>query len=244
MYFKVLNETLKQYNFQYQLGLNIDTNPFDDKKCKNGLHFCTADKIPLWLGYGSKLAFVSIPEDAKIIHFSDKSKSDRLIIEKVIDLKDWEMWKNEEFCSEALFKSNLATCYIKNRQYYSVFNETLTHCDHKYDIGLNVTTPYYTWSESICFCTAENIHSLLNSQSSKLAFVSIPNDAKINYFSDKNLTNKIIIEKVIHLKDWEMWKNKEFCLKAVKKNGLVLKFIENQTETVCLEAVKQNGIAI
>jgi hypothetical protein len=245
MYFKVLNETLKQHNFQYQLGLNIDSNLFDDKECQNGLHFCTLENVPRWLGYGSKLAFVSIPEDAKILHFDDKSKADKLVIEKIIDLKDWEMWKNEEFCSDALFKNNFATLYVKNRQYYTVFDETLTHDDQKYSLGLNIISPYYTNSKSISFYTAENIHFILGKKRNpKLAFVTIPNDAKISYFSDANLTNKLFIEKIINIEDWEMWKDEEFCRKIVKHSGFMLKYIVNQTDEICLEAVKENGYAL
>lgn len=33
-------------------------------------------------------------------------------------------------------------------------------------------------------------------------------------------------------------------LDMVKKNGLKLKHVENQTEEICLEAVKQNGLAL
>ena len=36
----------------------------------------------------------------------------------------------------------------------------------------------------------------------------------------------------------------EICLEAVKKNGLLLKYVENKTDEICLEAVKKNGLAL
>jgi len=36
----------------------------------------------------------------------------------------------------------------------------------------------------------------------------------------------------------------EICLEAVKQNGWVLKYVHEQTEKICLEAVKENGWAL
>ena len=36
----------------------------------------------------------------------------------------------------------------------------------------------------------------------------------------------------------------ELCLAAVKQNGIALVYVTNQTETICLGAVKENGIAL
>lgn len=98
-----MTDDLNHRCFQYQLRLNVDTNPFDDKECGKGLYFCSLENVPHWCRFGSKLAFVSIPDDTKVIHFRNKSKADCIYIEK-IDLKNWEMWKNEEFCEKAVNK--------------------------------------------------------------------------------------------------------------------------------------------
>lgn len=36
----------------------------------------------------------------------------------------------------------------------------------------------------------------------------------------------------------------EICLEAVKKYGLAMQFVKNQTDKICLEAVKTNGWAL
>ena len=36
----------------------------------------------------------------------------------------------------------------------------------------------------------------------------------------------------------------EKAMKAVKQDGLALRFVHEQTEAICLEAVKQNGLCV
>lgn len=115
MYFKVLSKDLIHHGYQYKLGLNIDTNTFDATKCQNGLHFCEAKDIPHWRNYGSKLAFVSLPSDAAVIHYNTKSKADRIIIDKIIDIADWEMWDSFEFCLTAVQANGFSLKFIKNQ---------------------------------------------------------------------------------------------------------------------------------
>ena len=40
------------------------------------------------------------------------------------------------------------------------------------------------------------------------------------------------------------WNDPKYCLEAVKQNGLVLRWVENQTPDICLEAVKEDGYAL
>ena len=37
---------------------------------------------------------------------------------------------------------------------------------------------------------------------------------------------------------------KDICLKAVKQDGFALLYVKNQTKEICLEAVKQDGSAL
>ncbi len=40
------------------------------------------------------------------------------------------------------------------------------------------------------------------------------------------------------------WNDFEYCLEAVKQNGLTLEYVKEQTPEICLEAVKRDGYAI
>lgn len=159
MHFKVLTNTFGDHHYcsQYVTGLNIISKPFTEGEWGNGFYFYSLEQISMWLMHGSKLAFVSIPEDAKVVHFDYGSKADRIYIEKIIELVDWEMWKSEEFCLKVLSNPD----YHNNLKYFE------------------------------------------------------------NRFYDK-----------------------EFCLKAVKLNGLILNYVKDRTDDICLEAIKQNGRAL
>lgn len=158
MSFKILSKTLgDHYKTSYSMGLNVDPKPFTEGEWGNGFYFYSSEQIPCWLMHGSKLAFVSIPEDAKVVHFNYGSKADRIYIEKIIELVDWEMWKNEEFCLKVLDNS---------------------------DFHIN-----------------------------------------LKYFQNR-------------------FYDDDFCLKAVKQDGLVLQYVNNRTKDICLEAIKQNGRAL
>src|SRR5574344_1996671 len=40
------------------------------------------------------------------------------------------------------------------------------------------------------------------------------------------------------------WNDPKYCLAAVKQNGLVLQWVDNQTHDICLAAVKQHGYVL
>ena len=40
------------------------------------------------------------------------------------------------------------------------------------------------------------------------------------------------------------WEDEEFCMEQVKKNGLKLAYVVNQTEEICIEAIKQNAFSL
>ena len=54
------------------------------------------------------------------------------------------------------------------------------------------------------------------------------------FFSKRDIVFDGILDKNQYIKD----------LKAVKENGMALKFVKKQTPKICLEAVKQNGYAL
>jgi len=84
VYYKVTTANLINRDFQLVLGLNqitnFDSNP--QNSCSQGLYFCGPSQVFYWtilLGY-SHVVDVEIPDDAKVIHFSDKSRADKLIL--------------------------------------------------------------------------------------------------------------------------------------------------------------------
>lgn len=90
--FKVVSETLKQYDHQYERGMNILNKEFDNstKSCsKNGLYCTTIEFIHYYYSYGTKLVEVSFPtNDPKfeVVVDNHNFRSNKLIFDEIHDL--------------------------------------------------------------------------------------------------------------------------------------------------------------
>ena len=97
MYFKVLNNNMEQYGFQYKEGLNVDTNEFNSKANSFGLHFSDQTSIMSFLEYGDDLiAEVEVPIGEPIVSFKNDNsicyKAKRIILKNIRPL-----WKLDTF---------------------------------------------------------------------------------------------------------------------------------------------------
>ena len=116
--YKFLNDDMIHNNFEYQLGLNIDTEDFNptDTCSKGGLYFCEESKCHLyWNDYGELLAHIGILNDAKIENH--KFKTDKLIINKIESFNDiadnfWDNIIKYDYVAFKYIKINT----LKNKQ--------------------------------------------------------------------------------------------------------------------------------
>lgn len=114
-FYKFLNNNLiHNNNFQYKLGLNVDTiplypvGPYPD----SGLYFCEESKCHLhWKSYGTKIALLEIPDDARVHVREDAFKADRYIIKEIINFDDM----SDDFWLNILRHDSRALKYIKNQ---------------------------------------------------------------------------------------------------------------------------------
>jgi hypothetical protein len=60
--------------------------------------------------------------------------------------------------------------------------------------------------------------------------VEIVDDSWIYVETNKFKADKIVLKKRVLLKDFSLWDKSDFCLLAVKQNGLALNYIINQTK--------------
>jgi hypothetical protein len=96
-YFKIFNESDKHNNFQFQNGLNIDSQEFnpnpDQKYVKGGFYFSNENNILWFLSYGNFIREVEIPEnETNIVHFEDKSRAKSLFLHPKKDLRKLKTW--------------------------------------------------------------------------------------------------------------------------------------------------------
>ncbi len=117
-FYKFLNEKLNHNGFQYKLGLNIDTVPFNPSgSCgPGGLYFTTFDHIFLFSDYGNNIAEISIPADTKV--YTDPSgynyKADRIFIKSIEKLENF-FDKNPELCMKYVKQDAYALKYVQNQ---------------------------------------------------------------------------------------------------------------------------------
>lgn len=88
-FYKFLNRDKRHYDFDYKLGLNIDTKEFNASgSCKEGgLYFTTNKDILTFTEFGCHLACVTLLKDAKyyVDPEGDKFKTDKLQIDFVFE---------------------------------------------------------------------------------------------------------------------------------------------------------------
>ena len=94
MFYKILNEDLKNLGFQYQEGLNTDCNEFDpNTDYRGGLFYADEKNILAYSGCGTKIAEVSIPDESVSMKVSWKEyKSHQIVLSNIRDL-----WTIETF---------------------------------------------------------------------------------------------------------------------------------------------------
>lgn len=130
-YYKLIAADKTHYGFTYQDGLNVDTVPFNPTgQCqKGGLYFTTASHIfdHIRMRGFDKVVYlcdVTLPDDARVYHETEKSKADRIILSNWRDLSDIGTWIQMRMEEEALWFSesltNITMNYIAGYNWLSV----------------------------------------------------------------------------------------------------------------------------
>ena len=127
-YYKILPDNLICRDFQYQEGLNIDTNTIDEYECSYGLHFADKKHILDFCDYGSIIAEVELPEDAVVYHFDDKSKADKIVLKNLRPL--WSVETIEALIREGVdIESyvNRMLCNSTKNGYFDIVEYLIEH---------------------------------------------------------------------------------------------------------------------
>jgi hypothetical protein len=114
-YYKILNEDMKHYDFQYKEGLNIlkeEFNPSTEECSKGGLYFTTEEHVLYWIVQfknASKIGKVTLCEDSRVVKYSNKSKTDKFILSDILPKKEWvEKNVSKEDCLAVVYEHGYA----------------------------------------------------------------------------------------------------------------------------------------
>jgi hypothetical protein len=124
-------------------------------------------------------------------------------------------------------------------------NKECCHRGLKFVEGLNIDIHPFDESDAcghgIHFCTYENIGDWILLMGEPMMYIwdVTPADEKIVYMGNKFRSHKVILSNKRFI-----WDNYDICMNIVKRNGLLLEMVENQTDDMCMEAVKNYGRAL
>jgi len=90
IHLKVLRNDMLHHDLQYKKDYNeiLNNDLFNIFLDEYGIHFTNPNSLFLWLHLGDKIHIVYVPDDAKVVCFYDKCKSDKLIIGNIVDTLD------------------------------------------------------------------------------------------------------------------------------------------------------------
>ena len=265
--YKFLNNDLKHFDFTYKVGLNIDTEQFNptDKCSKGGLYFCEESKCYFYCSaYGTKMALIEIPDDARVYVEKHKFKTDRLIIKEITDFCDnddsyWlDILPNNYAALEFIKNQTEELCMTTIKQYSPCAlryakNQTDKMC--KLAVNMNpfmlryVKEQYQT--NEICKLAIQQNSLILKyviNQTEELCILAVQkNGNALEYVKEQYQTEeicKLAIQQNSYAQRYVINQTDELCILAVKQNGLALQFVKMQTAELCILAVQQDNDAL
>ena len=239
---KFLYDNLEHNRFKYRLGLNIDTVQFNTaNECSSGgLYFCEESKCHLYFNnYGKKVAFIEIPDDARICVEKDKFKADRLTIKKIREFDNM----GDNFWVKILPHNFNALQYIKkqNKEICTLAVKqngfALRYVDKSLDLLTEKLCVLAVKQNCFAICHLKDIpDSLTESNMLDICLLAVNKNGLALRCVNQNLYSELNLLKI--------------CIAAVTQNGLALQYVnrnlltESDLLAICTLAVKQNGLAL
>jgi len=217
------------------MGMNIDTVMFNPTKdCSaGGLYFCEESQCHLfWMYYGTNLARITIPDDARVYIEPDKFKADKIIITSIIDFDHID----DSFWINMIQQSNNIHAINNSRGLYLLsYIRQLPE-----DIAIRVVQVN---GLALQFINAKN-------QTPNICITAVTQNGLALEYVDYSLMTNQICEIAINQNGMAIRYVKaptpQLCKLAVKRNGFALSYIDeqNQTDEICEMAVQQQGFAL
>jgi len=219
---KVLHPTLQHYDLQYQEGLNIDHLPFNpSSECSpGGLYFCEFKDVAIYFSYGSLIADVTLPDDARVYKEAYKYKADKIVLSNIRPIQELtEEWNDPSFQLAAVRKNGYAIQYITNPSH-----EVQLAVVKQYGDAIQFIT--HPSPELQLAAVQQNGHAIkwFKNPSSEVQLAAVQQNGHSIYF----IANP----------------SPEVKLAAVKQNGYAIQYITKPSHEVQLAAVQQDGYAI
>ena len=256
-FYRFMNDNLTHYGFTYKIGLNKDVYPFNPSgECEiGGLYFCDESTCYLFCThYGNKVAFIEIPDDARVYIEENKFKADKIIITDIVDFENMpdSLWINiapkcgimlkyvdplsdlltESICAAAVNHYGLALEFVPNK--FKSIN-VCTLAVQQNGLSLQFVPPDLINKEICILATKQYGCALkyvpLQFRTVEMWKAAVQQEGNVLKFFERDLTD--FPESTIN----------DIRILAIKQNGMAMRFIKDvyQTEELCILAVTQNG---
>jgi ankyrin repeat protein len=207
MYFKITNESENHHKFQYETGLNILVEKFNDDPnescCAGGFYFTDAKHILKFLDYGIYLREVILPTDNpdfKMIKDkdSDKYRANMIILSKRYDLADVATYK---YLTENGADINVYAAYILRYNAGKGYLAVVKYLVENYNIGIDIALQdsarfghldivKYLIDEDADVCVDDNLAFKLAVQNGHLDIVQYLIKCGVDIHADNNYALK------------------------------------------------------
>ena len=228
-YVKVLSDTLRHHNFQYQEGFNVDSNTFVPfVKCGAGLYFTKRKYMFRFAAHGTKFGKIKWPAGAQTVKESRaKYKADKVILSDIKDIQSLEGWSDPSFCKQAFRQSHACIRFIPV-QYL-----TAQMCE-----AAVLKAPFLLAFIPCDYQTYELCERALRRPYP--TYKIIPDKFK----NDFHLQHIALISHRRNIK--YMLQTPELCELAVSLHGCAIKYVNPKLVTydICKKALQTNGLAL
>jgi len=234
-YVKVLSDTLSHHNFQYQEGLNVDSNPFVPfVKCGAGLYFTKRKYMFRFAAHGTKFGKITLPAGAQKVKESRvKYKADKVILSDIKDIQSLEGWSDPGFCEQAFRQSHVCIRFIPV-QYLTAQMCKSAVLKAPFLLAF-IPSDYQTYE--LCEWALRRQWALRRPYP---MYKIIPDKFK----NDFHLQHIALISHRRNIK--YMQQTPELCELAVSLHGGAIKYVDPKLVTydICKKALQTNGLAL
>jgi len=263
-YVKILACNMNHNGFQYVKGLNVDIHPFTPSgECqKGGLYFCELSDVYLYLGYGTLIADVEIPSDAKVYKEKNKLKADRIIIKNIKPIAEHKIWNDVKFCEKAIFHDSATIQYIKSPTQEMCISALMNDPNNleyitdptpfmcKLAITKSASSIQYIKDQTPELCQLaidQDVEAIryIKAQTTELCMYAIDKWGRsIEYITHPtSFMCQAAINQYAHNIEYIRDQTPELCKLAVEKDPSAIRYIKAQTSELCWMALKKDRYA-
>lgn len=229
-YYKLLRQDLTHHGFKYQVGLNIDTIPFNPKgSCEpGGLYFTDKENLHEYFVYGTLIADIRIPKDAQVYQDRDekKWKADKIEILSITHRYFHTVFNTYEYWLGAVQKNGNVLQFVPEElkdQYICLAAVQQYGCAMDFVPDKFRTKVLYKIALQDYGYYLKKVPEELKSYN--LCLIAVQQSGEALEFVPLNL------------RDYEM------CCRAVEQNGSAFQYVPDEIKDgfICIRAVQQSG---